>query len=505
LQLAIALGLLLLIVSGAAFWAIATYAQRHWPGGLQYVTTWIVSSMVAAGVWALASLTYDTVALSTLYCGFQDAQPCSRGDFLREQLEIWTIVVFIALVPAAVLLGGIVFFVTATFGRKTSTSKVETEQRLSTPSKLQLLSCVAIAGSIFALPPSDHGPTLAKLPIILMIAMGGWLLTGRRIARGADAAGRDTAWLWYSFGSTIACAIISEIYVTLRGIEYCKGIIGDPDCRTRTLTFAWRELPFSILFGLVLYLIPVLALVRAVTVARVQFAEGNLTSVSAKERRAGLGLLATATAIIAGVILVERAIERPPISGWGPLKFGMTPEEAVKAVPSVKWFDASLDACRQRTPKEGCQLDSLDDQGYLFEQGVPFTPTLKFNRNGELKDIDLDAVRTIDRREPCIALFERMLDWLAKEHGPVEPMSEKSLPDFNDRWRHVRRKTAGGIVYHVGLNPTNQDFMTYEPNAQDDRGAFGQVFGFIDSRGSSQCNVSIGLGGPRRYTDVDYE
>ena len=98
-----------------------------------------------------------------------------------------------------------------------------------------------------------------------------------------------------------------------------------------------------------------------------------------------------------------------------------------------------------------------------------------------------------------------MLDWLAKEHGPLKPEPEQSLPDLHEPWRHAQRKTAGGVVYDLSFNQTNQDFTTYGPDAQDGSGAYASVFGFIDSKGSSQCAVSVNLSGTHRYTDVDYD
>ena len=264
----IALSLLLLIASGAAFWSVATYAQRHWPTQLQYVATWIVSSIIAAAVWALASLGYDLIASTVHYCGFQDAAPCSRWDFLQEQLGIWTIVTFVMLVPAAAILAGIIFFVRAALGSVGRVAKGKIEQRSSRASKFQISLCAIITTLMIILPPVQIGPTVVKVVIVVALSVGAWFLAGRLIAKGATLNERNNAWLWYSFASTLICSIVSAIYVQLQAFQSCEGVIGDPDCHSRTAQFALKTLPFSVIFSVLLYLIPVLALVRLAMLAR---------------------------------------------------------------------------------------------------------------------------------------------------------------------------------------------------------------------------------------------
>jgi len=126
------------------------------------------------------------------------------------------------------------------------------------------------------------------------------------------------------------------------------------------------------------------------------------------------------------------------IDGWGPLKFGMTMEQAAAAVPNMPF----LNPCpREQLAKDGC-IVSVQKKGAVTIVGLPLTPLLDFDRFDRLYGITL----IYDGNDPdtCTAYLARVIAALEAQYGVLQDSITRS-----PNWEGTMHKSAGGSEYFL--------------------------------------------------------
>jgi hypothetical protein len=164
--------------------------------------------------------------------------------------------------------------------------------------------------------------------------------------------------------------------------------------------------------------------------------------------RIGLVLAAAACADVGSAnhqTRSEAAAQVRPVNGWGPLQFEMNLQEAVAALPTIKWNSVSLRECREEMAFKGCFLVSDKESSSLPTlSGISFAPNLTFDRRGRLTKIDLGYDR--ERRgtsEQCLEVFETAASGVAAAYGTVTEQPAGPRTGKNSELPAVRRSPAG--------------------------------------------------------------
>lgn len=149
--------------------------------------------------------------------------------------------------------------------------------------------------------------------------------------------------------------------------------------------------------------------------------------------------------VLALVAAPTLAIGPKQVDGYGAIKLGMSFDNVLKALPDVQWNELLLKACQNDLPVTGCLLSQ--DEGFLDRiDGMPFQAHLSINKHDVLTDITLRYERENSEMSQtlCLSLFDRALDHVAKEFGPMATnvRHEKGIV-------YLPRKTANGVSYVV--------------------------------------------------------
>lgn len=115
-------------------------------------------------------------------------------------------------------------------------------------------------------------------------------------------------------------------------------------------------------------------------------------------------------AAIAGSLATGSAAQAN-VDGWGPLKFGMTLDQALAAV-NIRWDQAGIDACRTNAAQVGCELRAPNMQVPMAK--LNFQPAIMFDTSGRLTEIGLEYRGS---ELTCVNLYTTVLDELEGQYG----------------------------------------------------------------------------------------
>ncbi|HUO01133.1 MAG TPA: hypothetical protein VMU31_00010 [Rhizomicrobium sp.] len=157
-------------------------------------------------------------------------------------------------------------------------------------------------------------------------------------------------------------------------------------------------------------------------------------------------LFAAGALLLAGALSVSPATGNAPLDGWGPFRFGMTPDQA-HAVPGFSWQHSI------NTPV----LSMMNALPMTTEYGPDTNVSLAFNSDKKLwritlafKDIEpapdceksfLDTLGRLDRKYGAFAPGgDKDTDWFIQDSlvrgGLLEQTSDRSLPGSRSRYWH---------------------------------------------------------------------
>ena len=117
-------------------------------------------------------------------------------------------------------------------------------------------------------------------------------------------------------------------------------------------------------------------------------------------------------AVIAGSLAAGSAVQAADVEGWGPLKFGMTVDQAVAAL-NVRWDPADLAACRAEGAQAGCEVQSSNM--FVRVANLNFLPAMMFDGAGRLTEVGLEYSGDDIH---CVNLYTGVLDELEEQYGP---------------------------------------------------------------------------------------
>ena len=156
--------------------------------------------------------------------------------------------------------------------------------------------------------------------------------------------------------------------------------------------------------------------------------------------------LAAALLLLAPAALAQ---ERPVLDGWGPLKFGMSIDDARKAT-NLAW-DPTACTDAKKIALDGCYLGpKVFGAGEVVIDGMGFDPELRFDRWGRLHRIGLSFGATRSSFESCQSLFERAVENLERRYGPLQPAREPhASSDIAEGWSRQDHALPNGVTYPV--------------------------------------------------------
>jgi len=172
------------------------------------------------------------------------------------------------------------------------------------------------------------------------------------------------------------------------------------------------------------------------------------------------------------------------IEGYGGFRFGMSLTDALALTRADLFNPAGLSDCFADMPTEGCFLPPSEDTS-LFEMkaGIPYSLTLQFSKFDRLTDIQLGYHREgeIDRAQ-CLEIYERTIDWLAAEYGPIKDSQRLEGDQFEN---HV---TPGGIPHRIGVTEDRFFVGNVERSFAGDRKLW-PFATYIEVDGKPYCRV----------------
>lgn len=130
---------------------------------------------------------------------------------------------------------------------------------------------------------------------------------------------------------------------------------------------------------------------------------------------------------------------------FGPLKLGMTYDEALDAVPSAQWNPSALQDCGKDLAIKGCFLTQYKSPFGFRIDGALLDPQLSFNKHGSLTDIGLHYERDGIKGEDCRMIYGRMVDYVRETYGPLAYETPKPEKGYEARIL----KSPGGTDYPV--------------------------------------------------------
>lgn len=199
--------------------------------------------------------------------------------------------------------------------------------------------------------------------------------------------------------------------------------------------------------------------------------------------------------LVAALVIVgcdQQVAQKPHFDGYAGLKFGISFNDALAATRTDLFNPYSIKGCLIELPIRGCMLHPESNLAtYLSRDGVPYALGLAFNKHDKLTDISLefgretieDAAQTM-RKEDCIAIHDRTIDWLASEFGRFD----------NKRWKDdvTLTKTAVGNPYQVSTSPPADTFFASASQTLDDKRGITVMSHWMKfDDGSTNCSVGV--------------
>lgn len=225
-----------------------------------------------------------------------------------------------------------------------------------------------------------------------------------------------------------------------------------------------------------------------------------------------LGLLSV------GMFKIAHAESPPIIDGWGKLKFGMSAQEAVKAMPEAEL--AIRQECKpENIIKKGCLLSPLTVAEKKFTvsggssyyratiEGLQFDLTINFDRFNRLYQVNLNYNEQGVESGTCKKFMHRTIEGLEKRYGVLH--STKPTLAAEDAAKGYAKKeytTSGGTTYHLtkskdphylSLSTITNDptaFAEYRANATSDNEenrASRSFFTITGAGGKESCSFWI--------------
>lgn len=167
-----------------------------------------------------------------------------------------------------------------------------------------------------------------------------------------------------------------------------------------------------------------------------------------------------------------------PIDGWGKLKFGMSVQEAVEAMPEAE-LAAWPNCIAENIIKNGCFLSPLTpaakrgivgaDPNYYYRatiEGLAFNLRIDFDRFNRLYNVHLDYFEndgvTTNRvnKNTCIKFLHRTIEGLEKRYGVLQS-TEPTLDAESKAKGYVKTAhvTSGGTTYHLTTYNKQDDLI----------------------------------------------
>lgn len=210
--------------------------------------------------------------------------------------------------------------------------------------------------------------------------------------------------------------------------------------------------------------------------------------------------------LAAALLLASAALaqEKPVLDGWGPLRFGMSIDDARKATDLAWDPDACTD--EKEIALDGCYLwPKAFGAGEVVIDGMGFSPGVRFDRWGRLQQIDLSFGVRRSAFESCQSLFERTVENLEQRYGQLQPVREPhASSDIAEGWIRQDYALQNGVTYHVASKgKTNRvsgrlstDVAAFNehigPSERPSRPYITVNFGLVESSdGGAYCSIPI--------------
>lgn len=197
--------------------------------------------------------------------------------------------------------------------------------------------------------------------------------------------------------------------------------------------------------------------------------------------------------LLAAMPITTHAEAPPPIDGWGKLKFGMSVQEAIDAMPEAE-LTTGQDCTPENIIKKGCLLSPLSpaekryivnaDPSYHYKpiiEGLPFDLRINFDRFNRLYQVNLSYYEPGVNQSDCKSYMNRTIEGLEKRYGVLHSTKPTlAAEDAAKGYTKTAHTTSGGTTYHltkskdphyVSLTSITNDptaFAEYRANAKSD-------------------------------------
>lgn len=175
--------------------------------------------------------------------------------------------------------------------------------------------------------------------------------------------------------------------------------------------------------------------------------------------------------------------QRSDIEGFGPLRFGMSFEEAMGAVANGTFNPAGVARCADTLALRGCLLNRRTGPQFdVIEASIPYKFAAKIGRDNKLYDITLwfDPEAKLSRDE-CVAMLEATVDWSWPEKAQTNTKLEISA-------EYEWRKSPKGVRFPMSRQG---DFATVFMPEEGSGVARAYFAHFLTIDGKPACNVSV--------------
>jgi hypothetical protein len=199
-------------------------------------------------------------------------------------------------------------------------------------------------------------------------------------------------------------------------------------------------------------------------------------------QRSVLGLL-----LAAGfVATTAAAAPAPTLDGWGPLKFGMSPDQA-RAVPGLVFGRFAAKDLLERN------LGSMPSKKPAMIGGLPFNYDLFFNAYSSLYEIGMWNEKNSSRAD-CQAAFLALLGGLEKSYGAFAPVYPERKKNDQDQLPMSIEWIGSPPHYHLATVYMDQETATVwngRKNLGDRYVDTSAVWSAPDDKSQSVCLTEI--------------